>query len=1174
MEKNDLKIEKEKEKDKEYSPKILRYPFNGRSSYLIDKFYIIGFNQTTLSKYLYDDENLKKILSETKLNKENSSDSDLQKFTLDINPIVLNEFTSDFEKETMMVDTIMEMMLPKKLNLYFSEIKKVYSKSPEKKDKKRETLNLENNIDDNEEASFNEDFCFYDESEYHNYKKELISKSYNNIFSSNAQSGKNSKKSINGFSYVFYKKIKKNKRYLNKIYSFYIPIVFCIISEFPFYNSFYQLCKKIEYLFSCNDIRIPLEVILYDIIKMTPSPLNADVYLNLNYIQNLNNKDNDSIRRERERSLKDMNTMNDIKEEENENDANNDSDDKEFDSNNKNDKNSINNNFILLKSVQFEDKKTENIKNELISVNPEKINKNFDKLKSMEFKTSMNADFRKTKKTVNMKKKIKEINSSLDIRTIAKINPEFQKKIKFDFLTGYPLIQYNLAKVLMQTLSPIDVIVIFFYTFLEKDVIFFSKDLEFLSLTINSYFNLNFPLNDEKYYFNNVSVSYDNFINQNSTFVGVNYTTVIGINDSYNPKYQTNPNVKIKEHCAVDLDNGKIYKIEDKNNKEKSQKDKQLFHFIKNVCKNKENKNDKNILQREIEILHLILQNIHTKMNDEEKSFYYNIYKLNSYISYDDSIKKLNIQIQDYFYRLINNISMYFYQNLSIKAEGDNTKLKKKKIDTSDNKEEENDINVIFREDYKDEDIYTKEELYFLDELTDTMKFESFVTLFIQSYNPIDLYKIPLTFTEEFISFISRKSIIINKKINFLGLIDELYDVDNKKEIIIDLKDILSEYYNKYRNNFNRYIEENEEKKGSDKVKLKINKKSIIKYKSYELDSKICAKYLNILSNISEDDENIFNKCAKNVKENIPKMISVTDIETVIENYAMDTNILSINDLCCVNIIILFALTLRSMKTIENCRDFLGSLFQNFIIFRKYYSIIMSVVYTLYEESIKKKEYKRADDYFYLYYFCINSLRNINIIPNESLMILIKKFNKIINLDSLGKKENETITNKINNNIDINNDEDDKNIKAINIPEEPITSKNLYVIYNLTANGSISEKDLIKKVNSLKNKDDEIISTKGVEYMQPRIKFNNGIRPHESFIFSQRLMLSFLWEQYKNYIIDFDENKLKAKINLDACLNILLFMRNSKRFSNDDDVTNTVKNIFYIFLNQIESKAG
>ena len=71
------------------------------------------------------------------------------------------------------------------------------------------------------------------------------------------------------------------------------------------------------------------------------------------------------------------------------------------------------------------------------------------------------------------------------------------------------------------------------YTFLEKDVLFFSKDIEFLSLTINSYLNLNFPLNDEKYYFINACVSYDNYINSNSTFVGSTFTTIIGINDQY-----------------------------------------------------------------------------------------------------------------------------------------------------------------------------------------------------------------------------------------------------------------------------------------------------------------------------------------------------------------------------------------------------------------------------------------------------------------------------------------------------------------------------------------------------------------------------------------------------------------------------------------------------------------
>ena len=67
-------------------------------------------------------------------------------------------------------------------------------------------------------------------------------------------------------------------------------------------------------------------------------------------------------------------------------------------------------------------------------------------------------------------------------------------------------------------------------------------------------------------------------------------------------------------------------------------------------------------------------------------------------------------------------------------------------------------------------------------------------------------------------------------------------------------------------------------------------------------------------------------------------------------------------------------------------------------------------------------------------------------------------------------------------------------------------------------------------------------------------------------------MLCDLVEQYKEYIIDMDENKLKLKINLDSCLNILLFMRNSKRFIDEGDVIDTVKKIFYIFLNQIEIK--
>lgn len=86
-------------------------------------------------------------------------------------------------------------------------------------------------------------------------------------------------------------------------------------------------------------------------------------------------------------------------------------------------------------------------------------------------------------------------------------------------------------------------------------------------------------------------------------------------------------------------------------------------------------------------------------------------------------------------------------------------------------------MNVIFREDYKDEDekVYIDEEIFFLDEIRDTMKYESFVYCFIQSYSPIDLYKIPLTFTEEFLSIMTRKSSILENDINFFEIMDRLY---------------------------------------------------------------------------------------------------------------------------------------------------------------------------------------------------------------------------------------------------------------------------------------------------------------------------------------------------------------------------------------------------------------
>ena len=1103
--------------------KIPRYPLNGHSNYLIDKFYIFGYDSSTLKKYLYNDDNIKNFINDKRQNDENK----FQKFQIDELPTLLNEFTSDYEKECLDIDMIREMILPKKINLFYLEDEKSYNKSPEKRKRREnnyktsETFNIEKN---------EEKFYLYEEDGLNKKETPL---SYNVIFSSNPQSGNNSKKSINGFAYIFYKKLKEEKRIINKNIniSFYAPIIFSIISEYPFYNSFYQLCTQIEYLFSNNKLRIPLEIIIYNLINLSPSPLNGDVYVSLKSITNFG--------LEGKQNLNLNNIINDTIEETNEDNENNDEEDNLKDKTIQSEKASIKN---LQKNISFNRISDIKIIYRLSTIN-----------------------------NSNVLKHLKTFSISQNNNNITTLNKEKLKKIKFDFLTGYPIIQYNLAKVLLQTLSPIDVIDIFLYSFLEKDILFFSKDLEFLSLTINSYLNLNFPLNDEKYYFINACVSYDNYINGNSTFVGSTFTTIIGINDSYNPKYQSFSMNKLKEHIAIDLDNGKVYKVEDKSDKGKSKKNKELFNFIKYICKNKETKSDKTILYREINLLNKVLSELYNRMNDKEDEVYYNIFKNYRYIDYsDENIKNINLKIQDSFYRFINNLCLYVYQNLSVKTAADDMRMS-----SSENKtmgENENEMNVLFLDDYIEEQIYSREELYLLEELKETMKFQSFVYSFVQSYNPIDLYKIPLTFTEEFISIISRKSDILEKEINFFSLIDILYKKNTEGEINIDLEPFINEYYYNYKNYFDREIQNIYEnnKFHINKIKIKnynIDNKIILKYKSYELDERILAKYLHILNTLeneekNENTDNIYLNLKKRVKANIPKNISITEIETVIENYAIEEGILSQSDLCSANIIILFTLSLRSFRTYIECQSFLGSLFQDFTIFRKYYSMIMSMIYTIYEESVSKKDYTRAKNCIYLYYLCINSLRNVKLIPNESLMNIIKKFNKI-SVESLEKEEQKTPK---GTEVEDNNNELSY---GTNLPD--ITNKNLYITHNFSAYKVYKEKEIVEKINKSNNSSNFFISIDGNDLMQPKIKFNNGTYSFNSFFYTQKLLLLTLVEEYNNYIVDMNWENLRSKIILDACLNVFIFMRNSPEFTGKSDIFGMVKVIFYIFLNHFHS---
>ena len=1107
------------------STQIKRYPFNGRSEYLIDKFYIMGYNFPTLNKLIFEDNNDKENLSKNiildKIDEDKKSSSqNLQPFHLVQEPSVLSEISSDFDKKCLNYDIMKDMISPNKLLLYYSEEDQKEYRAKEKEKEKEDNDNIE------------DDFCIYEK--YDNCNNDLL-KSYCVIYSSNPQTENNSKKSINGLAYIFYRKLNKKKITPKKIYTFYIPTIFSIVSEYPFFSSFFKLCIQIKTLFSLSKNDIPIEFMLYNIIKFTESPINSEIILSIKpFIYPINEDINEEDK------------INTINEETNE--------DEEI-INKKPEESELSTRPQKLFGKKIIKKYTE------ISINEKSIDlTKYDTEKPNRHKST---------KIINKNKK-RKINKNLQNGNINL--DELFPKIKFETLPGYPLIQYNLAKVLLDIMSPLHVIEIFLYTFLEKNVIFFSKNLQYLSATINTYLNLNFPLNDEKYYFINASVSLENYVNNNSPFIGSAFTTIVGINSSYNVKYLQSPN-KIKDHLVVNLDKDEVYKIEDKEQKENSKKNKDLFNYIKKICK-KEVRNEKKqtILSRETYNLYKKLYDISNYLHNEsdsENSDSYKLFKNGDYLDYDDSannyIKKTNIELQNAFYRLINNLCLYFYQNLSIRTEDDDIKKYSKNIKKKIDKTE---MNVIFREDYKEDDekTYINEEIIFLDELRETMKYESFVYCFIQSYSPIDLYKIPLTFTEEFLSIISRKSSILESDINFFEIIDRLYKMKESSIKEIDFLPFFTRYNKDYKKDFDREIEDMNDKNSFNEELItmkycndKSKKNKYLKYRDYELNSNLLMKYLNMINNLKKEEfDNIF-FMSPYINKNLPKEILVINIENLIETYSIETLLLSQSDLCCSNIILLFSLCLKFLDDSIDCSSFLGILFKSFTVFRKYYSYIMYMVYALFRNYINNHDYARAHFYLILYFICVNSMRALKLVPNENLMKVMKKFN---DLDL--KKFNEKIL-KQNKSEEITPGEtvtEQKEKEEFKFTREELNYENLYVIYNFGKNKIYREDEIIRALSS------NIELNENGKKITPKIRYQNNILKIETLFDSQLRMINNLVKVYNKYIIDLNEDNINYKVLLDCCMNILVYIRNLSSFKNLEEITDVVEVIFFLILNK------
>ena len=205
------------------------YPYDGRSSLLIDKFYIFGYNYLTLKKYLIDEF--------PKIPEENVQINNLIPFQLEEEPSLLTEITNDFNKEIISSELIHKLIFPNNVNFYYRiEDDTIISSS----------AGLGPNISCKfEKIDFSED-------------RDGIPVSYRVIFSSNSNQNLTTRKVQNGFAYTFYRKYFKQKFFSNKKCTIYVPFTFCVISEFPFYKSFEELFKCIRKIYSQESIYIQI----------------------------------------------------------------------------------------------------------------------------------------------------------------------------------------------------------------------------------------------------------------------------------------------------------------------------------------------------------------------------------------------------------------------------------------------------------------------------------------------------------------------------------------------------------------------------------------------------------------------------------------------------------------------------------------------------------------------------------------------------------------------------------------------------------------------------------------------------------------------------------------------------------------------------------------------------
>ena len=515
----------------------------------------------------------------------------------------------------------------------------------------------------------------------------------------------------------------------------------------------------------------------------------------------------------------------------------------------------------------------------------------------------------------------------------------FEKKeeIIIPRLTGYPYLEFNLCNLLYS--MPIkEFLKIYILSFLDINLLFFSKDLEKLNLMMFMIMNLNYPLVDGIYFWYIKTFSQE----QIKDGFDINQNTFRGINTEYNSKLNLS---NFENLYYIVNEKNQLKSLENKNKDKDKDKDKENINKILELLNLLFQKKQKPIksyfLAESLTTLRNKLKKIRIDYNEYIKKQKCHNFYTNFYI--DNFINEKNREIQEAFYNFNLKIIAVLYESFEF-----------------NNKEH-------------DDPKFSEEEKIFLRYLSYSDKYLSYFENFIKYFTLFEEFKIATLFTDECANLKMYDIKNDEKKlenIKYLDIMDKIYISVNNTEVI----------------DFN-YIYEEYSKFKEKKEKSKHIENSIKSSQLFNLDKNLINKFLfNSKNKDLLGTVRLKNKAEMNIDKTLISMKIQKDVFT---NLSKDYYY----NLIIYSIIYIFSITFPFLP-IEQFYLYIEkilNLLQILKLFQRYYIyILLRAIYQFYSTNKGK---------VYLYELAYNTckkieyyLKNNSIIQSEDISLIINKF--------------------------------------------------------------------------------------------------------------------------------------------------------------------------------------